>query len=88
MIKRASRRLKHFAAIICILAVASICAFGIDTDRNIKQLYHTSWTAKDGAPTQITGITRTSDGYLWLGSRLGLFRFNGLRFERYQPPPG
>lgn len=91
MIKRASRRLKHFAAIICIVVVASLAtirAFGIDTDRNIKQLYHTSWTAKDGAPTQITGITRTSDGYLWLGSRLGLFRFNGLRFEPYQPPPG
>ena len=91
MTKRASLRLKHFAAIICFVSVVSLAgvrAFAIDTDRNIKQLYHTSWTAKDGAPTQITGITRTSDGYLWLGSRLGLYRFNGLRFELYQPPPG
>ncbi|WP_047495498.1 sensor histidine kinase [Terriglobus sp. TAA 43] len=36
----------------------------------------------------MSGITRTTDGYLWLGSQLGLFRFNGLRFEAYKPPPG
>jgi len=77
--------------IICVVVVALlVCAraFGIDTDRSIKQLYHSAWTAKDGAPTQATGITRTSDGYVWIASHLGLFRFNGLRFEPYQPPPG
>lgn len=77
--------------IIYITVIASlVCtrAFAIDTDRSIKQLYHSAWTAKDGAPTQATGITRTSDGYVWIASHLGLFRFNGLRFEPYQPPPG
>ena len=78
-------------ATTCVVVLTSVVcarAFAIDTDRNIRQLYHTSWTAKDGAPTQMAGIARTRDGYLWLGSQLGLFRFNGLRFEAYIPPPG
>ena len=85
-----SPQLNLLRAVIGVALPLLLCgtASGIDTDRNIKQLYHTSWTAKDGAPTQTTGITRTSDGYLWLASRLGLVRFNGLRFESYEPPPG
>lgn len=71
-----------------VAGLVSSNACGSDTDRSIQQLYHTAWTAKDGAPTQTTGITRTRDGYLWIASHLGLFRFNGLRFELYQPPAG
>jgi len=43
-----------------------------------------SWTARDGAPTNIAGITQTPDGWLWIGSPSGLFRFDGVRFERME----
>lgn len=85
-------RPKDQVRLIFLIALLAwlICpkAFSIDSARGIKQLYHSSWSAKDGSPTQLTGITRTSDGYLWLSSELGLFRFNGLRFEPYTPPSG
>ncbi|HSI60130.1 MAG TPA: two-component regulator propeller domain-containing protein, partial [Ideonella sp.] len=29
-------------------------------------------------------IAQTADGYLWLASNSGLYRFDGLRFERYE----
>jgi signal transduction histidine kinase/ligand-binding sensor domain-containing protein len=41
------------------------------------------WTARDGAPGNIAAITQSSDGYLWLGTPLGLYRFDGLQFASY-----
>lgn len=45
-------------------------------------LLHTSWTAREGAPTGITGIAQTPDGWIWIGSTSGLYRFDGVRFLR------
>jgi signal transduction histidine kinase/ligand-binding sensor domain-containing protein len=44
---------------------------------------HMSWIRRDGAPNDITALAQTADGYLWIGSRLGLFRFDGLQFSSY-----
>jgi ligand-binding sensor domain-containing protein/signal transduction histidine kinase len=41
-----------------------------------------SWDERDGLPgTAISAIRRTSYGYLWLGTRSGLVRFDGARFK-------
>jgi signal transduction histidine kinase/ligand-binding sensor domain-containing protein len=61
---------------------------GLDRDRSLTQFYHTAWTAKDGAPSQISSIAQTADGYVWIGSARGLFRFDGVQFELYTPPAG
>ena len=61
---------------------------GIDRDRRLEELYHTSWTTKDGAPSDIFAIAQTEDGYLWLGTTTGLVRFDGIHFENYEPPFG
>jgi signal transduction histidine kinase/ligand-binding sensor domain-containing protein len=57
-------------------------ACALSPDLTIKQFYHTAWTAKDGAPTGIQSVAQTTDGYLWIASEAGLFRFDGVRFER------
>jgi signal transduction histidine kinase/ligand-binding sensor domain-containing protein len=49
-------------------------------------LRHSSWTERDGAPHGIRALAQTSDGYLWLGTTAGLFRFDGLRFTMFIPP--
>jgi signal transduction histidine kinase/ligand-binding sensor domain-containing protein len=54
----------------------------------MAQFYHTAWTAKDGAPSQINALAQTQDGFLWIGCERGLFRFDGLQFEPYEPPAG
>ena len=33
-------------------------------------------------------MAQTPDGYLWLGTEFGLFRFDGVRFLPWQPPAG
>lgn len=63
-------------------------AFSLDRDRRIEQSYYTFWNEKDGAPSQISALAQTEDGYLWIASQRGLFRFDGVRFEEYQPQPG
>jgi signal transduction histidine kinase len=47
---------------------------------------HRSWTPEQGAPGNVVGLAQTPDGYLWLASAEGLFRFDGLTFERIPPP--
>jgi signal transduction histidine kinase/ligand-binding sensor domain-containing protein len=49
-------------------------------------LHHTSWTARDGAPQLVLTMAQTGDGWLWLGGPGGLYRFDGVHFERYEPP--
>ena len=36
----------------------------------------------------IRAITQTPDGYLWLGTDQGVFRFDGVRAVAWTPPPG
>ena len=44
--------------------------------------YVRSWTVDDGTPTNtVMGVVRRTDGYLWVATRVGLFRFNGEEFK-------
>jgi signal transduction histidine kinase/ligand-binding sensor domain-containing protein len=52
------------------------------------QVGHDSWTFKEGAPTNVMALAQTSDGFLWLGTPSGLFRFDGVRFEPFNSPFG
>ena len=67
--------------IFLLLSVTIVCA--INPDRDIHQLAHRSWGERDGYPGQPWAMAQTTDGFLWLGSLDGLFRFDGIHFERY-----
>jgi signal transduction histidine kinase/ligand-binding sensor domain-containing protein len=82
---------KHFwrflsLCFFCTFLYPSV--FALDRDRTLAQFHHTAWTAKDGAPSQISALAQTEDGYLWIGSARGLFKFDGVEFTRYMPPAG
>src|SRR6185295_575972 len=77
VLKNYMRRIPQLSLLILFLCPA---AFGIDRDRRIDQLYHTSWTAKDGVPADIRSLAQTTDGYLWIGTPTGLVRFDGVQF--------
>lgn len=89
MIKEAGTRWFSRALLPCLFG-ALLCssAFALDRDRTLTQLHHTAWRAEQGAPSQISALAQTADGYLWIGSARGLFRFDGVSFEPYEPPPG
>ncbi|MCL9982936.1 MAG: histidine kinase [Erythrobacter sp.] len=49
------------------------------------KLHH--WSLEEGSPSRINAITQSQDGFLWLGGVDGLFRFDGITFERIGPHP-
>jgi ligand-binding sensor domain-containing protein len=73
----------------CLLSVfLSASAFADERDRTIFQFQHTAWTAKVGDPGGIQALAQTRDGYLWLGTSNGLYRFDSVSFERFDPVAG
>jgi signal transduction histidine kinase/ligand-binding sensor domain-containing protein len=71
------------------LHLASPLAFALDPSRAISQYGHAAWTMQDGVlPGAPTVMTQSPDGYLWLGTRNGLLRFDGVRFVPFDPPEG
>ncbi|GLQ51806.1 histidine kinase [Dyella flava] len=49
---------------------------------SIKDYVHTSWTQREGAPADIRALAQTPDGWYWLGTSMGLYRFDGVKFEK------
>jgi signal transduction histidine kinase len=54
----------------------------------MSDMFHRDWTIRDGAPLGINAIAQTADGFLWLGTDDGLYRFDGVSFQHYMPPRG
>ena len=49
---------------------------------------HRSWRLVDGAPPDIWALAQSPDGFLWLGTGAGLYRFDGVTFETVVPRIG
>src|SRR5579863_7590754 len=79
---------RHVWCVCLFFALAPATASADASDRTIGQFVHTAWTAKDGVPPNITDLAQTADGFLWLGTQAGLYRFDGVTFELYQPESG
>src|SRR5215469_6115895 len=63
------------------------CAPALDPSLDISQYAHTAWKVRDGfTQGYVNAIAQTPDGYLWLGTELGLVRFDGVRIVPWQPP--
>ena len=71
---------------LCLLLSSGLPARALDREVGLANIHHTRWTALDGAPAQITSMAQTPDGWLWLGTYDGLYRFDGLRFTRVELP--
>src|SRR5678815_1848553 len=64
-------------------------ALALSPSLEISQYAHYSWTVRDGFSLgNVYAMAQTPDGYLWLGSEFGLFRFDGVSFVEWHPPDG
>src|ERR1700758_1115597 len=90
VMKRGARE-RTFGAVGALLSMLLACgsAFPLDPNLDISQYAHTAWKIRDGfAKGAIFSIAQTPDGYLWLGTELGLRRFDGVHAVPWQPPGG
>src|SRR5580658_7373127 len=61
----------------------------MDPNRAMSQYIHDQWGAEQGFPRgPVYAIAQSSDGYLWIGTQAGLFRFDGRNFRVLQNVPG
>jgi hypothetical protein len=68
---------------ICLLCGQS--ALALNPSLDISQYAHTAWRIQDGfTKGVISSMAQTPDGYLWLGTRAGLVRFDGVRAVPWQ----
>src|SRR4030095_15489677 len=64
-------------------------ALALSPSLEVSQCAHYAWTVRDGFSLgNVYAMAQTPDGYLWLGTEFGLFRFDGVRFLPWQPPAG
>ena len=85
-------RVKIAAAfVVGALSLLLLCpsARALDPSLDVSQYAHTVWKMRDGFTRgTIWAIAQTPDGYLWLGTEFGLYRFDGVRAVPWQPPTG
>src|SRR5689334_12950756 len=80
------RRLRPLLRILCTCAALAVATDvqALDPHKSIAQYVRHAWETDDGLPqNSISGIAQTDDGFLWIGTRDGLARFDGARFTVY-----
>jgi len=77
-----------FRVVVTMLLAFSPRWAGAQTLPGSQQIIHEFWSFREGAPQVVESLAQTTDGYLWLGTESGLYRFDGVRFERFQSPFG
>lgn len=91
---RSGLRADWACSMVCLSIAGLVVAWAVPLcslahEQRISQYAHRAWLVRDGffngSPN---AITQTSDGYIWVGTASGLFRFDGSRFEAWFSPDG
>jgi signal transduction histidine kinase/ligand-binding sensor domain-containing protein len=78
----------NFLLLLLALAFSAPSALALEARVALSEYHHDIWTGKDGAPGEVACMAQTADGWLWIGSSNGLYRFDGVRFRRFEALPG
>lgn len=82
------KRLLTLLLLILPLTFGASRAQAEDMAVHLSEYHRTTWGALQGAPGDIGTIAQTRDGWPWVGTPRGLFRFDGVRFEQFVPSAG
>ena len=81
-------RLTFFLFVLALWLGSINPARALDPSVRLGAYHHDIWSGEQGAPREIDAMAQTSDGWIWLGTTSGLYRFDGVRFEAFQPQGG
>lgn len=83
-------RSRHLHIVAAALAIVLFLVFGqpgfaLDPTKTLRQYVLRSWTSEQGLPQDsVRTVLQTRDGFLWIGTRGGLARFDGAGFMAYK----
>jgi len=62
--------------------------FALDPKKSIGQYGQSIWLRQNGLPANaVNAVCQTHDGYIWLGTSAGLYRFDGVNFTKIAVKP-
>jgi PAS domain S-box-containing protein len=62
-------------------------AHALDPQKRLTQYAHTAWRIQDGfLPNTPFWISQSKEGYLWVGNKRSVWRFDGIHFTPWSPP--
>lgn len=82
------------AIFIAAMLLQPVAAAATEPPRRLSHYTHQRWTEEGDAPAPVLSMAQGRDGFLWLATGEGLFRFDGVNFElveaegadRHDPP--
>ena len=81
--------MKLLGCTLGLVAALGSVGYSAPSFSSLSTYSHSSWTEiGDSAPKTVFAITQDQEGYLWLGLRGGLFRFDGTNFIRWETLTG
>ena len=83
--RRAIKKARSLLWIFCFLFSSRLMT-GLDPHLRISQYGHTAWRVPEGLLAHPSAITQTADGYIWIATHSGIFRFDGVKFTEWKPP--
>lgn len=72
-------------ALLIFALLRPVSALGSEAPRRLAAYTHQSWTEGSEAPAPVLAMAQGRDGFLWLATGEGLFRFDGVSFEPIRP---
>jgi ligand-binding sensor domain-containing protein/two-component sensor histidine kinase len=73
------------ALALMVICLFPLSVFALDPGKNLRQYVLRTWTTEQGLPQNtIHAMLQTQDGFLWIGTRGGLARFDGASFILYK----
>jgi len=85
--KKLMRRLSARRGFVLLAILFSSSAgriLALDSENRISQYGHSVWRLQDGYfGGAVFDVTQTADGYIWVSSETGLYRFDGVRFVQW-----
>jgi len=69
--------------LLCLGIVLPSTLQALNPRSKIRDLVHTSFSSPDLPFSSVRSLAQTKDGYLWLATYEGVFRFDGIRFTRF-----
>jgi PAS domain S-box-containing protein len=77
---------RSLLSVAVFLVVSPPLARPLDSSPDVSQYAHKAWKVSEGFLSGSTHtIGQTPDGYLWIGTDFGLYRFDGVRSVPWQP---
>ena len=82
------KRCRRAACAMALMCLGSYL-YALDPNRSLVQYVREYWNTEARFPGgAVNAIAQTNDGYLWIGTDKGLFRFDGFHFVRILLPSG